>query len=358
VDIADYDYDLPETRIAQVPVEPRCRARLLTDLPAGVQHRFVHELADLFAPGDLVVVNETRVLPARLHLVKDTGGAAEVLLLEERTEAGEGHWEALVRPGRRLPPGTVLRTSADSDLLSVIVGDRLDHEGRRAVVLRTDQPGGLEAAIEAAGEIPLPPYIHTALADTERYQTVYAEHDRAESVAAPTAGLHLTPDVLDRITAREVGFERVELAVGLGTFRPITAGRVEDHHMHTERYRVHQATLDACVETRRRGGRVTAIGTTTVRALESAAATGRLEGRTDLFIRPGFPFQLVDRLMTNFHQPRSSLLVMIDAFVGANPDGSRHWRDLYREALGHDYRFLSFGDAMFLTRHDHWDRRG
>ncbi len=356
MDIADYDYDLPEDRIAQVPVEPRDSARLLVDAGNRIDHRHVRELVELLGPDDLVVINQTRVLPARLHLVKDTGGAAEVLLLEERPEIGAGSWEALVRPGRRLPPGTVLRSAGHPEVLTVDVGEPLGDDGRRSVVLHTDHPGGLEAAVQAVGEIPLPPYIHEALVDPDRYQTVYAERDRAESVAAPTAGLHLTPDVLSQITARGVGLDRVELAVGLGTFRPITADRVEDHQMHAERYQVSEATLAACRETRRRGGRVTAIGTTTVRALESVAASGQLEGRTDLFIHPGFEFQLVDQLMTNFHQPRSSLLVMIDAFVGSNPDGSPHWRDLYREALARDYRFLSFGDAMFLTRHDRWDR--
>jgi S-adenosylmethionine:tRNA ribosyltransferase-isomerase len=355
VDIADYDYDLPEARIAQVPVEPRDSARLLVDAGDRTDHRHVRDLVDLLEPGDLLVMNRTRVLPARLHLVKETGGAAEVLLLEERPDLGVGCWEALVRPGRRLPPGTVLSHPASAQVLRVEVGEDLG-EAVRLVTLSTHHQIDLLDGIEATGEVPLPPYIHTALADPDRYQTVYADLNRSESVAAPTAGLHLTQALLGAVVASGIRTAPVELVVGLGTFRPILVDRVEDHHMHAERYRVPTETLDACIATRRRGGRVVAVGTTTVRALESVAATGELEGRTDLFIRPGFEFQLVDRLMTNLHQPRSSLLVMIDAFLGPTADGTPRWRDLYREALAQDYRFLSFGDAMFLTRHDRWDR--
>ncbi len=349
MDIADYDYDLPEARIAQVPVEPRDAARLLVDGEDMVQHRHVHDLPDLLAPEDVVVVNRTRVLPARLHLVKETGGAAEVLLLEERPDLGVSCWEALVRPGRRLPPGTVLTHPATPSVLRAEVGEDLG-EGVRLVMLSTHHQIDLLDGIEAAGEIPLPPYIHTALADPDRYQTVYADRYRAESVAAPTAGLHLTASLLDAVVAAGTQVAAVELAVGLGTFRPISSEQVEDHVMHAERYHVPEATLASCLAAQRRGGRVVAVGTTTVRALESAAATGELEGRTELFIRPGFDFQLVDRLLTNFHQPRSSLLVMIDAFLGPASDGSRRWRQVYAEALAGDYRFLSFGDATLLDR--------
>jgi S-adenosylmethionine:tRNA ribosyltransferase-isomerase len=202
----------------------------------------------------------------------------------------------------------------------------------------------------------LPPYIKSPLADPDRYQTVYADLNRADSSAAPTAGLHLTRGLLDAVVDRGIQVATVDLTVGLGTFRPIKADRIEDHPMHAERYRVPRATFEACIETARRGGRVVAVGTTTVRALESAAATGELEGHTELFIHGDFDLQIVDRLVTNFHQPRSSLLVMIDAFAGPDPDGLARWRRLYDEALAgsHDYRFLSFGDAMLLTRHDRW----
>jgi S-adenosylmethionine:tRNA ribosyltransferase-isomerase len=229
-----------------------------------------------------------------------------------------------------VPPGTCLIAGPD---LEVEVGAHVG-DGRRLVVVRT---ADLERSLERHGEVPLPPYVHHALSDRERYQTVYA--DQPTSVAAPTAGLHLTTEVLERCRAAGARIEPVELAVGLGTFRPITVDRLEDHHMHAERYRVPASTLEACRSARR----VVAIGTTTVRALESAAATGALEGRTDLFIRNAHEF-LVDALLTNFHQPRSSLLVLVDAFIGPR------WRQLYATALDSGYRFLSFGDAMFLSR--------
>jgi len=345
VDTADFDYGLPEARIAQVPVEPRDAARLLVDLgpDAGVAHRHVRDLPDLVTPGDLVVINTTRVMPARLRLVKETGGAAEVLLVEEQ---GDGQWQALVRPSRRIAPGTELR-SERTDALSVVVGTDLG-EGLRQVTVRVHR-GSLLTALDEAGEMPLPPYLTGGLEDPERYQTVYAE--RAASAAAPTAGLHITPELLDGLSARRIAVAPVELVVGLGTFRPMTAAKVEDHTMHAERYRVPEATWEAIRSTRAGGGRVVAVGTTTVRALESAAATGALEGHTELFIHGDYEFQVVDRLMTNFHLPRSSLLVMVDAFAGPR------WRDLYAEALAGDYRFLSFGDAMLLTCRDRGPRR-
>ena len=326
---ADFDYDLPDSAIAQHPVEPRDRARLLVDRGPGErpEHRRVSDLPCYVGEGDVVVVNSTRVLPARLHLRKETGGAVEVLLLEE---VGGG-WEALVKPGRRVPPGTRLVAGPD---LAVVVGDRLD-EGRRHVEVLSEN---LHAALDRYGAVPLPPYIHAALEDPERYQTVYAA--TPGSVAAPTAGLHLTPAVLEAVRAAGATIAQVELLVGLGTFRPITSRDVEDHVMHEERFDVPESTWEAC----RRARRVLAVGTTTVRALESASSLGTLAGRTDLFITPGSAFDVVDVLMTNFHQPRSSLLVLVEAFAGP------HWRQLYTEALAEGYRFLSFGDAMVLGR--------
>jgi S-adenosylmethionine:tRNA ribosyltransferase-isomerase len=270
------------------------------------------------------------VLPARLHLSKPTGGSVEVLLLEPVD--GDERWEALVRPSRKVAPGTDL---VAGDGLSVTVEDDLG-EGLRLVRPHLGGGGTLLDALSRYGEVPLPPYLTTVLGDPERYQTTYA--DRPGSVAAPTAGLHLTESVLDSIRAAGAAVVEVDLMVGLGTFRPIATSRVEDHHMHRERYRVPPATMAAC-ET---AARVVAVGTTTVRALEAAASTGRLEGRTDLFIHGDRPFAVVDDLLTNFHQPRSSLLVLVEALVGPR------WRDLYDEALRHRYRFLSFGDAMFL----------
>ena len=326
-----YDYDLPEAAIAQVPAFPRDSARLLVACaPDGeVAHRLVADLPSLLEPGDLLVVNETRVLPARLALRKATGGRAEVLLLESLSESAEAkRWRALVRPGRRLPPGTTLVGGSHGEPV-VRVGERLE-DGCREVELLADP--------WSYGALPLPPYIHHPLDDPERYQTVYAA--RPGSVAAPTAGLHLTEAVLAACQDRGVGVARLELLVGLDTFRPITVADPSDHVMHSERYRIPAETFDAC----RAARRVVAVGTTTVRALETASATGCLEGRTALFIRGDYAFGMVDLLLTNFHLPRSSLLLLVEAFVGPR------WRGLYATALAEGYRFLSFGDAMLIAR--------
>ena len=323
----EFDYVLPDARIAQVPVEPRPSARLLTALDPGgaVAHHRVSELPALLEEGDLLVVNETKVIPARLKLRKSTGGAVEVLLLE--AQDGDGRrWEALVRPGRRVAPGTRL-LAGDREVAEV--GERLDG-GRRLVTL-------LEAAVpERFGAVALPPYIRQPLADPGRYQTVYATHPG--SVAAPTAGLHLDAELLAKCVAAGAAVARVDLAVGLDTFRPME-GAVDDHVMHSERFSVPPATLDAC----RAARRVIAVGTTAVRALESAAL-GVPGGRTDLFIKPGFDFKVVDVLLTNFHLPRSTLLVLLAAFCG------QRWRDLYDIAVAEEYRFLSFGDCMLVAR--------
>ncbi len=332
--LADFDYELPAERIAQVPVEPRDGARLLVDRGhAPPAHHVVRDLPELLRAGDLLVLNETRVIPARLRLRRPTGGAAEVLLLEPLDDA-KRTWEALVRPAAKLK-----------------VGEELGRDGRGVVRMGERTAAGDTFAVELIGdvdplallvehgEMPLPPYIHERLADPARYQTVFAVEPG--SAAAPTAGLHFTPELFDRLAA--VGVERatVELVVGLDTFQPISAENPLAHVMHTERYRVPEATLAACAA----ASRVVAVGTTAVRALESAAARGSLAGRTDLFIHRGFDWRVVDLLMTNFHLPRTTLLMMIDAFVGDR------WRALYRTALAGDYRFLSFGDAMLLDRH-------
>ena len=335
MDTAELDYDLPAAAIAQTPVEPRDAARLLVDggPDAPPAHRHVRDLPSLIRPGDVLVVNTTRVLPARLRFTKPTGGAVEVLLLEPWLEQDDGEWDALVRPSRKVPVGSVFDLGDDGEL---VVGDDLGG-GRRHVDLHLADGVDLLTALERHGEVPLPPYITSPLRDPERYQTTYAE--RAASVAAPTAGLHLTPPLLEAVRSAGALVTTVELVVGLGTFRPIAVDQVEHHEMHAERYRVPDATMRAC----ERACRVIAIGTTSVRALESAAATGELEGSTDLFIHGDRAFALVDALMTNFHQPRSSLLALVDAFVGSR------WRALYDEARREGYRFLSFGDAMFLT---------
>ncbi|MGI8709586.1 MAG: tRNA preQ1(34) S-adenosylmethionine ribosyltransferase-isomerase QueA [Acidimicrobiales bacterium] len=344
---SELDYDLPPSAIAQVPVEPRDSARLLVDHGPGAppSDLRVADLADMVGPDDLIVVNDTRVIPARLHLRKPTGGAVEVLLLERHPE---GWWEALVNPSRRVAAGTRLTldggavgvTPPDGEV-SVEVGEVLGNDGRRRVQVHGDAGVDDLALLDQAGEVPLPPYIHEPLADPERYQTVYA--DRPGSVAAPTAGLHVTESLLDRCRAAGATVARVELVVGLGTFRPMATDRVEDHPMHAERYRIPPETLALL----RAPGTVLAVGTTVVRALESWAATGAAGGSTELFIHGNYPFAVVDRLLTNFHVPRSSLLAMIESFVGPR------WRDLYAHALANDYRFLSFGDAMLLTSPHH-----
>ena len=340
-----YEYGLPDSAIAQQPVEPRSAARMLIGPglsgTARVRHGTVADLPTLLRPGDVVVVNDTRVLPARLSLRKGSGGRAEVLLLEP-IGADPSHWQALVRPGRRLPhPTPLYEQGAAADAPPVVeVGPPLGapDDGRRQV--RLLDPG----LVERAGAMPLPPYIHQPLADPERYQTVYAE-DRGlgdRSTAAPTAGLHFTPELLAACAAAGALLARIDLTIGLDTFRPITTATAEEHRIHTERYSVPQETLAACAA----ADRVVAVGTTVVRALESAAATGARDGRTDLYIHGSFPFRVVDVLVTNFHLPRSSLLLLVEAFCGPV------WRELYATALAEGYRFLSFGDAMVVARSD------
>jgi S-adenosylmethionine:tRNA ribosyltransferase-isomerase len=335
VQLSDFDYVLPDERIAQTPIEPRDAARLLV---AGdpVQHLSVSDLPELLQPGDLLVVNETRVIPARLKLTRLTGGAAEVLLLEA-IDPDRRVWEALVRPGKKLKVGEHLFIG---DVPLISIGERTPAGDTFWVhVLGDADPLAL---LDQHGEMPLPPYITTTLEDPDRYQTVFA-HEPG-SAAAPTAGLHFTSELIDRLAAKGIERAAVELIVGLDTFQPISTENPLDHPMHTERYRVPPETMEACRRTREQGGRVVAVGTTAVRALESAAKFAELSGRTNLFIHQGFDWQLVDVLMTNFHLPKTTLLMMIDAFIGPV------WRDLYTEALDEGYRFLSFGDAMLLER--------
>ncbi len=345
-----YDYSLPESAIAQEPVEPRSAARLLigpgladgTDCVPPPGDGTMADLPGLLGPGDVVVVNDTRVLAARLRLSKGSGGRAEVLLVEPLGPSavdGVTEWAALVRPGRRLPPGTLL-VEHGAGAPVVEVGEPIDPgpDGPGTRRVRLLDP----SVVSRAGSMPLPPYIHHLLADPDRYQTVYSEErdlvDR--SAAAPTAGLHFTPDLLAACEAAGARLARVDLAIGLDTFRPVTADTAEAHVIHSERYRVPPSTVAACASARR----VVAVGTTAVRALESAAATGVLSGRTDLYIHGVYEFRVVDVLVTNFHLPRSSLLLLVEAFCGPV------WRELYAEALADGYRFLSFGDAMVVAR--------
>lgn len=331
---SDFDYELPEDRIAQHPVGPRDSARLLVDRGGRApEHRCVADLPEILHPGDLLVLNETRVIPARLRLHRRTGGAVEVLLLEP-LDPGRRRWEALVRPGGKLRHGEVLL--ADGVPL-VEMGERTEVGDTFQVEVLTDEEP--LTVLADHGEMPLPPYIHQRLEDPDRYQTVYAREPG--SVAAPTAGLHFTDELFGRLSDAGITTATVELVVGLDTFQPISTDDPRRHPMHTERYRVPAATMEAASAAER----VVAVGTTAVRALESAVARGELDGRTDLFIHRGFECRVVDLLMTNFHLPRTTLLMMIDAFVG------ERWRELYAVALAGDYRFLSFGDAMLLDRH-------
>lgn len=310
---SELDYDLPPELIAQHPCARRDESRLLVyERGSGaVRHRRFRDLPEELPAGSLVVVNDTRVVPARLRVRRETGGEAEVLLLEP---VEDGLWEALARPTKRLRRGTRLGPV-----------ELVEHLGAGRWLVRLEG--------DPAGEAPLPPYITEPLADPERYQTIYA--DEAGSAAAPTAGLHFTPELLTRLDV-----ERVTLHVGLDTFRPVTAADLSDHEIHSERYHVAPAAWDRI----RRAERVVAVGTTTVRVLESLARGAPLAGRTDLFVTPGFEFRRVDALVTNFHLPRSTLLALVMSFAGVEET-----RRLYALAIEEGYRFYSFGDAMLLA---------
>lgn len=332
MNLSDIDYELPEKLIAQHPVEPRDSARLLVATnPSTVEHKHVTDLVDFLEPGDVMVVNDTRVLPARLALHRKTGGAAEVLLLEQRSSDFR-LWEALVKPASKLKPDEVLEYFGKR---VVRVGPRTEAGDTFVIEILDENPMEL---LQRIGAMPLPPYIRSSLTDLERYQTVYAR--RMASAAAPTAGLHFTQELMARIVAKGVLVETVELVVGLDTFKPISTDDPLDHLIHSEFYSVDQRVMDACKEAKR----VIAIGTTATRALESVAASGQLTGRTSLFITPGFQWKVVDIMLTNFHLPKTSLLLMIESFIGTR------WRDIYAEAISEQYRFLSFGDAMLLAR--------
>lgn len=346
--VDDFDYDLPTEAVAQTPAEPRDASRLLVldraasrpRRPALNESRFA-EIGQWLEPGDLLVVNDSRVLRSRLRGRRDGGGAAEVLLLRPMPD---GRWEALVRPGRRLPPGaSVQLSSGDAVTVGESVGD-----GIRAVTLPRDPI----ALMADAGEMPLPPYITVREVPDDRYQTVYAEPPG--SAAAPTAGLHFTPGLLDALAAAGVARASVTLHVGLDTFQPLDGTFVDEHRIHREWYAVPETTRAAVVRTKAAGGRVVAVGTTTTRVLETLARTGEPGGWTDLYIVPPHAYRSVDALITNFHLPRSSLLLLVTAFVQAGmPDvGPLEARDTllatYRSALASGFRFYSFGDAMLI----------
>ena len=329
MNLNEFDYDLPDSAIAQEPLLNRTDSRLLIDIEDQIKQSRVCNFPEIIKSGDLIVMNNTRVLPARFHTRKSTGGKVEILLLEEGRN--ENEWEALVKPSRKIDTGTIFKFGEDLEI--EVLADR----GKGLRKVRLDVKGDFIQTIEKYGEMPLPPYIKTKLEDRERYQTVYSE--KSKSAAAPTAGLHMTNELLDRCVERGARIEFVELVVGLDTFRPIDSENIEEHEMHSEFYDVPENVITACKEAER----VIAVGTTTVRALETAAM-GKLKGRTDIFIKQPYDFKIVDLLLTNFHLPKSTLLIMLDAFLG------ERWKSLYKEALDQNYRFLSFGDAMLVQR--------
>lgn len=336
--VTDFDYELPQELIAQHPMEQRDHSRLLVvDKHTGeIQHKHFYDLVDYLRPGDVLVFNDTRVIPARLHGTKDTGAHVEVFLLTRRDATD---WEVLVRPGKKLQVGARINFS---DELSCEVIEHTDFGGR---VVRFKYEGIFEEILDRLGETPLPPYITAPLEDKERYQTVY-NRERG-SAAAPTAGLHFTKELLAKI--KELGCEEVfvTLHVGLGTFRPVSEANIEDHKMHKEFYTVSQEAADAINKAKAEGRRIIAVGTTAVRTLESAGADGTLRAGgnwTNIFIYPGYKFRFVDELVTNFHLPQSTLLMLVSTLAT---------RDImlatYKKAVEERYRFFSFGDAMFIT---------
>ena len=374
--ISDFDYDLPQELIAQTPIEPRDASRLLVVHRAAetFEHRHFRDIGNYLHPGDLLIANQSRVIPARLlgHRA-GTGGAVEVLLLAERPDLGPDYWETLVRPGRRLHAGAriLFDDASQGPQLEGEVLQRTDAGGRivRFTVVQGDVgaqciapsnghdtlPGRntsrpyitpVRQLIDKLGKMPLPPYIHETLSNPERYQTVYARI--SGSAAAPTAGLHFTPQLLEQLRQQGVRIGFVTLHVGLDTFRPVECEKVSDHKMHSEEIALDAPTAELINETRKAGGRIIAVGTTSVRVLASVADfhNGRIEphqGPTRLFITPGYRFQIVDAMITNFHLPRSTLLLLVSAFLGKSL-----MEKAYQEAIREKYRFFSFGDAMLL----------
>lgn len=378
--LSSYDYELPQERIAQTPLSQRDTSRLLAvDSPTHHTHSLFRDLPQLLRAGDLLVLNDTRVIPARLYGRKSTGAPVEVLLLEE---GQDNCWLALVKPGRRLKPGAKIlfephRHGEQPSTASPVIGRETPpvptlsatvvarDEATSGRLLQFDIPTGaslLEALLRHYGHVPLPPYITDSQALPEQYQTVYAQTSSAlalahrgakiaqwlpcGSIAAPTAGLHFTEELLQRCREQGIRQASITLHVGIGTFRPVEAEDITHHKMHAEWLEVPASTVEQIRETKASGGRVIAVGTTAVRALEGAAASGELQpfcGKTQLFIYPGYQWRVVEGMITNFHLPRSSLLMLVSAMVGR-----QRLLDLYEEAIAHQYRFYSFGDAMLI----------
>ncbi len=363
--LSSYDYELPQERIAQTPLEQRdCSRLLVVNSPTQHTHRIFRDLPQLLRPGDVLVLNNTRVIPARLYGRKSTGAPVEVLLLEERQN---NCWLALVKPGRRFKLGTTILFEphvpgdkrmggrGDGEIggispthplppLSATVVARDEATSGRLLQFHVPAGESFEALLVQYGQVPFPPYITDTQALVEQYQTVYAQTPGA--IAAPTAGLHFTPELLEQCRERGIRQAFVTLHVGVGTFRPVEAEDITQHKMHSEWLEVPQSTVELIRETKASGGRVVAVGTTVVRALEGAAVGGELQpfcGKTELFIYPGYQWRVVEGLITNFHLPRSSLLMLVSALVGR-----QRLLALYEEAIAHQYRFYSFGDAMLI----------
>lgn len=336
--VKDFDYDLPESLIAQTPLEPRDSSRLLVveKKTGNLAHRYFRDIADYLRPGDLLVANDTRVIPARLLGRRaDSGGKVEVFLLHRHSR---DVWEVLVKPGKKMRPG---QRAVFGESLQCEILECTDYGGR---FVRFTYDGLFENVLDQLGETPLPPYIHRKIADPERYQTVYGRE--RGSAAAPTAGLHFTPQLIGKLQNQGINFAFVTLNIGLGTFRPVRIDNITDHVMHREFFNISVETVAQIKQTRQSGGRIVAVGTTAVRTLESAAVSGELtagSGWSELFIYPGYSFKVVDALITNFHLPQSTLLMLVSAFAG-----TEKVRAAYQEAVDCKYRFFSFGDAMFI----------
>ena len=337
---SDFNYDLPEELIAQDPAGRRDASRLLViDKKTGErQHKIFHDIIDYLVPGDCLVLNNTKVIPARLLGERETtGGKVEVLLLKRKDN---DIWETLVKPGKKARPGS--RLVFGEGLLKAEVLDVVE-DGNRLV--KFEYSGIFEEILDQLGQMPLPPYITHKLKDKNRYQTVYARYEG--SAAAPTAGLHFTEELLKEIEDKGINIAKVTLHVGLGTFRPVKSDNIENHHMHTEEYHVSSEAADLINTTKKNGGRVICVGTTSLRTVESAAANYGIintgGGDTDIFIYPGYQFKIADALITNFHLPESTLLMLVSAL-----EGQSEIMEAYNEALSLKYRFFSFGDAMFM----------
>ncbi len=338
---SDFYYDLPQELIAQDPLEDRSASRLMVlDKKTGkIQHHIFKEIVNYLNPGDCLVINDTKVIPARLYGAKvGTDAKIEVLLLKRKEN---NIWETLVKPGKKAKIGTKISFGE-----GLLIGEVVDivEEGNRLIQFTYE--GIFEEILDKLGQMPLPPYITHQLKDKNRYQTVYAKHDG--SAAAPTAGLHFTPELLDEIRAKGVNIAHVTLHVGLGTFRPVKVEDVTQHHMHSEFYVVEEDQAALVNETKKKGGKIISVGTTSLRTLESASTEDGIlkagSGWTDIFIYPGYRFKIVDRLITNFHLPESTLIMLVSALAG-----KEHIMAAYEEAVKDKYRFFSFGDAMFIT---------